>query len=69
VQRTASPFSAGLWISGAHARWDQIDLGDVAPVIELTKELIGRTLDDGAAGGKWSTRRGLPIFTNPVPNG
>jgi hypothetical protein len=67
VQRTASPFSAGLWTSGAHARWDQIDLGDVAPVIELTKELIEGTLDDGAAGG--STRRGLPIFANPVPNG
>ena len=24
----------------AHARWAEIDLGDVAPVIELTKELI-----------------------------
>jgi hypothetical protein len=29
-----------LRTSAAHARWDEIDLGDVAPVIELTKELI-----------------------------
>jgi hypothetical protein len=28
----------------AHARWEEIDLGDVAPVIELTKELIGAHL-------------------------
>jgi hypothetical protein len=32
--------AAGLRTSAAHARWDEIDLGDVAPVIELTKELI-----------------------------
>jgi hypothetical protein len=30
-----------------HARWEEIDLGDVAPVIELTKELIGAHLDWG----------------------
>jgi hypothetical protein len=32
--------AAGLRTSAAHARWDEIDLSDVAPVIELTKELI-----------------------------
>jgi uncharacterized protein YutE (UPF0331/DUF86 family) len=32
--------AAGLRTSAAHARWEEIDLGDVAPVIELTKELI-----------------------------
>jgi hypothetical protein len=26
--------------SAAHARWDEIDLADVVPVIELTSELI-----------------------------
>ena len=31
----------------AHARWEQIDLGDVAPVIEVMKELSGRILDKG----------------------
>jgi len=36
--------AAGLRTSAAHARWDEIDLGDVAPVIELTKELIGTHL-------------------------
>ena len=36
--------AAGLRTSAAHAQWDQIDLGDVAPVIELTKELIGAHL-------------------------
>jgi len=35
---------SGLPTSAAHARWDEIDLGDVAPVIELTKELIGAHL-------------------------
>jgi hypothetical protein len=29
--------AAGLRTSAAHARWEEIDLGDVAPVIELTK--------------------------------
>jgi hypothetical protein len=37
--------AAGLRTSAVHARWDEIDLGDVAPVIELTKELIGAHLD------------------------
>jgi hypothetical protein len=32
--------AAGLRTSAAHARWEEIELGDVAPVIELTKELI-----------------------------
>jgi hypothetical protein len=32
--------AAGLRTSAAHARWDEIELADVAPVIELTKELI-----------------------------
>jgi len=36
--------AAGLRTSAAHARWEQIDLADVAPVIELTKELIGAHL-------------------------
>jgi hypothetical protein len=36
--------AAGLRTSAAHARWDEIDLGDVAPVIELTRELIGTNL-------------------------
>jgi hypothetical protein len=31
--------AAGLRTSAAHARWDEIDLGDVAPVIELSREL------------------------------
>jgi hypothetical protein len=33
--------AAGPRTSAAHARWEQIDLGNVAPVIELTRELIG----------------------------
>jgi hypothetical protein len=33
--------AAGLRTSAAHARWDEIEVGDVGPVIELTKELIG----------------------------
>ena len=36
--------AAGLRTSAAHARWDEIDLGDVAPVIELTRELIAAHL-------------------------
>ena len=36
--------AAGLRTSAAHARWEEIDLSDVAPVIELTKELIGARL-------------------------
>ena len=36
--------AAGPRTSAAHARWEEIDLGDVAPVIELTKELIGAHL-------------------------
>jgi hypothetical protein len=36
--------AAGLRTSAAHARWDEIDLGDVAPVIELIRELIGAHL-------------------------
>ena len=36
--------AAGLRTSAAHARWEEIDLGDVTPVIELTKELIGAHL-------------------------
>lgn len=37
--------AAGLRTSAAHARWDEIALGDVAPVIELTKELIEAHLE------------------------
>jgi hypothetical protein len=36
--------AAGLRTSAAHARWEEIDLGDVAPVIELTRELIAAHL-------------------------
>ena len=36
--------AAGLRTSAAHARWEEIDLRDVGPVIELTKELIGAHL-------------------------
>jgi hypothetical protein len=36
--------AAGLRTSAAHARWEEIDLGDVAPVIERTKGLIGAHL-------------------------
>ena len=36
--------AAGLRTSAAHARWEEVGLGDVAPVIELTKELIGTHL-------------------------
>jgi len=36
--------AAGLRTSAAHARWEEIGLGDVAPVIEFTKELIGAHL-------------------------
>jgi hypothetical protein len=32
--------AAGLRTSAAHARWEEFAIGDVAPVIELTKELI-----------------------------
>jgi len=31
----------------AHAQWEEIDLGDVAPVIDLTSELITAHLDTG----------------------
>jgi hypothetical protein len=33
-----------LRTSATHARWEEIALGDVARVIELTKELIGAHL-------------------------
>jgi hypothetical protein len=36
--------AAGLRTSAAHARWEQIEAGDVAPIIELTKELIAAHL-------------------------
>jgi hypothetical protein len=36
--------AAGLRTSAGHARWEEIGLGDVAPVIELTQELIGAHL-------------------------
>ena len=36
--------TTGLRASAARARWEEIDLGDVAPVIDLTKELIGAYL-------------------------
>jgi hypothetical protein len=30
----------GLRTSAAHARWEEFEIGDVSPVIELTRELI-----------------------------
>jgi hypothetical protein len=38
------PFRGWPVAFAAHARWDEIDLGNVAPAIELTKELIGTHL-------------------------
>jgi hypothetical protein len=32
--------AAGLRTSAAHPRWEEFEIGDVAPVIEFTKELI-----------------------------
>ena len=37
----AVAMAAGLRTSAAQARWEEIALGEVAPVIELTRELIG----------------------------
>lgn len=37
--------AAGLRTSAAHARWDEFEVGDVKPVIELTRELISSHLD------------------------
>jgi hypothetical protein len=37
--------AAGLRTSAAHARWEQIQLGDVNPVIEFTKELMAAHLE------------------------
>ena len=36
--------AAGFRTTAAHARWEEIALGDVAPVIELTRELIAAHL-------------------------
>jgi hypothetical protein len=36
--------AAGLRTSAAHARWEEIDRGDVAPVIEFTRELMAAHL-------------------------
>jgi hypothetical protein len=36
--------AAGLRTSAAHARWEQIQLGDVNPVIEFTRELMAAHL-------------------------
>jgi hypothetical protein len=32
--------AAGLRTSAAHARWEEFELNDVKPVIELTRELV-----------------------------
>jgi hypothetical protein len=37
--------AAGLRTSAAHARWEQIQLGDVNPVIEFTRELMAAHLE------------------------
>ena len=36
--------AAGLRTSAAHARWDEIKLGDVDPVIQFTRELMSAHL-------------------------
>ena len=36
--------AAGLRTSAAHARWDEFELRDVRPVIDLTRELIEKHL-------------------------
>jgi hypothetical protein len=36
--------AAGLRTSAAHARWDEIKLGDVDPVIQFTRELTSAHL-------------------------
>jgi ribosomal protein L12E/L44/L45/RPP1/RPP2 len=36
--------AAGLRTSAAHARWEEIQLGDVSPVIEFTRELMAAHL-------------------------
>jgi hypothetical protein len=36
--------AAALRTSAAHARWDEFELSDVEPVIELTRELIAARL-------------------------
>jgi hypothetical protein len=38
-------FAAGLRTSAAHARWEEIQLSDVNPVIELTRELMAAHLE------------------------
>jgi hypothetical protein len=38
-------FAAGLRTSAAHARWEEIQLGDVKPVIEFTRELMAAHLE------------------------
>jgi hypothetical protein len=37
--------AAGLRTSAARARWEQIQLGDVKPVIEFTRELMAAHLE------------------------
>jgi len=37
-------FAAGLRTSAAHARWEEIQLNDVKPVIEFTRELMAEHL-------------------------
>jgi hypothetical protein len=39
--------AAGLRTSAAHARWEEIKLGDVDPVIQFTRELISAHLGEG----------------------
>lgn len=44
-EMSPGPAAAGLRISTAHARWEQIQLGDVNPVIEFTRELMAAHLE------------------------
>jgi len=37
--------AAGLRTSAAHARWEEIQLNDVKPIIDFTSELIGTHLE------------------------
>jgi hypothetical protein len=47
--------AAGLRTSAAHARWEEIQLSDVKPVIEFTKELMAAHLE--SPGPRWVRRR------------
>jgi hypothetical protein len=61
--------AAGLRTFAAHARWEEIDLGDVAPVIELTRNLSGRIWSSSSVPTRLKTPHRLrrPPATRPPP--